>query len=86
LDVLNIVRRVVGTTSTSSQSSPKKWDAVERIPTNEFTNEEVYAFARELEQLHPDNRHVRDKIRQQLQVLRDAKLLIHTGLGRWRLP
>jgi len=27
------------------------------------------AFTRELERLHPDNRHVRDKIRQQLQVL-----------------
>jgi Dam-replacing HTH domain len=37
-------------------------------------------------QLHPDNRHVRDKIRQQLQVLRDAKLLIHVGSGLWRLP
>jgi type II restriction enzyme len=86
LDVLNIVRRVVGTTSTSSHSSSKKRDAVERIPTNTFTNEEVYAFARELEQLHPDNRHVRDKIRQQLQVLRDAKLLIHVGSGVWALP
>jgi Dam-replacing HTH domain/Dam-replacing family len=32
---------------------------------------EAYAFTRELEKLHPDNRHVRDKIHQQLQVLRD---------------
>jgi hypothetical protein len=32
---------------------------VERIPTNEFTNEDVYAFARELEKLHPDNRSLR---------------------------
>ena len=32
------------------------------------------------------NRHVRDKIRQQLQVLRDAKLLVHVGSGVWRLP
>ncbi|MGB7767991.1 MAG: hypothetical protein WBN22_03955 [Verrucomicrobiia bacterium] len=29
-------------------------------------------FTRELEQPHPDNRHVKDKIRQRLQVLRDA--------------
>jgi len=53
-------------------------------------------FARELEQLHPDNRHVRDKIRQQLQVLpssprfdatsRDAGLLLHVQRGVWRLP
>jgi len=49
----------------------------------EFTNEQVYAFERELEALHPGNRHVRDKIRQQLQVLRDIGLLEHTGKGRW---
>jgi type II restriction enzyme len=51
----------------------------------EFTNEEVYAFDRELEKLHPGNRHIRDKIRQQLQVLRDAGLLIHVESGRWRI-
>ncbi|HEY3762270.1 MAG TPA: hypothetical protein VGN23_11040 [Verrucomicrobiae bacterium] len=38
-----------------------------------------------MEKLHPDNRHVRDKIRQQLQVLRDAKLLIHVSPGRWEI-
>jgi len=53
-------------------------------------------FTRELEQLHPDNRHVRDKIRQQLQVLRDTGLLLHVvrlrfasprqERGVWRLP
>jgi hypothetical protein len=45
-----------------------------------------YAFERELEKLHPDNRPVRDKIRQQLQVLRDLGLLQHVGLGCWCLP
>jgi type II restriction enzyme len=59
---------------------------VRRLDKPEFTNDEVYAFTRELEKLHPDNRHVKDKIRQQLQVLRDAKLLVHTGSGVWRLP
>jgi hypothetical protein len=43
-------------------------------------------FTRELEQLHPDNRHVRDKIRQQLQVLCDTGLLLHVERGVWRLP
>lgn len=43
-------------------------------------------FTRELEKLHPDNRHVKDKIRQQLQVLRDAGLLLHIERGLWRLP
>jgi hypothetical protein len=45
-----------------------------------------YAAPTALEKLHPDNRHIRDKIRQQLQVLRDVKLLIHVGSGLWRLP
>ena len=52
----------------------------------EFKNEEVYTYAPELEKLHPDNRHIKDKIRQQLQVLRDAKLLLHVSSGVWRLP
>jgi type II restriction enzyme len=39
-----------------------------------------------LEKLHPDNQHVNDKIRQQLQILRDAGLLRHIGRGEWRLP
>ena len=34
--------------------------------------------------LHPDNRHVRDKIRQQLQVLRDLGLVEFLGRGRYR--
>jgi len=51
-----------------------------------FTNEDVYAFTREVEKLHPGNRHARDKIRQQLQVLRGTGLLLHAERGRWRLP
>jgi type II restriction enzyme len=55
-------------------------------PTNEFANEDVYGFARELERLHPGNRHIKDKIRQQLQVLRDRHLLVHVDRNCWRLP
>lgn len=59
---------------------------VRRIRRTEFKNEDVYVFERELEHLHPDNRNVRAKIRQQLQVLRDTGLLLHQGAGRWHLP
>jgi type II restriction enzyme len=55
-------------------------------PSDSFTTAEVYAFTRELEKLHPDNRHIRDKIRQQLQVLRDMGFLVHIERGVWRLP
>lgn len=58
---------------------------VRSLGKTEFTNNAVYARDRELEKLHPDNRNVRPKIRQQLQVLRDAGLLFHVGSGRWRI-
>jgi hypothetical protein len=35
-------------------------------------------------ELHPANRHVRDKTRQQLQVLRDLGLVEFLGGGRYR--
>jgi type II restriction enzyme len=99
LDVLNIVRRLYdarplecGDTSPPSPDAiPPMRDVVPkrghvRALQNEFTTAEVYAFERELEKLHPDNRHVKDKIRQQLQVLRDMGLLLHVERGIWRLP
>jgi type II restriction enzyme len=61
-------------------------NAVRRLGKIEFTTNDAYSFTSELEALHPDNRHVRDKIRQQLQVLRDMRLLIHVERGVWRLP
>ena len=90
LDVLYIVRRLplkVGDEVTSLKlKTGKGLSLLTSSPTREFTNEDVHAFARELGKLHPGNRHVRDKIRQQLQVLRDTGFLIHTGSDRWRLP
>jgi len=61
-------------------------NAIRRLGKAEFTTADTYSFTRELEQLHPDNRHIRDKVRQQLQVLRDAGLLQHIERGVWRLP
>jgi type II restriction enzyme len=51
----------------------------------EFSLADVYAGEGELARLHPKNRHVRDKIRQQLQVLRDMGLMRFTGRGMYRL-
>ena len=58
---------------------------VQSLGKPEFTLADVYAHADELAKLHPDNRHVRDKIRQQLQVLRDLGLLEFLGGGSYRL-
>ncbi|MGA3283539.1 MAG: DpnI domain-containing protein [Verrucomicrobiota bacterium] len=61
-------------------------NAIRRLGKTEFTTADAYAFERELEKLHPDNRHIKDKIRQQLQVLRDRNLLLHVGRNCWRFP
>lgn len=57
---------------------------VQSFGDREFGLMEVYAFERELSKLHPDNRHIRDKIRQQLQILRDLKFVEFLGGGRYR--
>lgn len=59
---------------------------VRRLGKAQFANADVYAFEGELAALHPGNRHIRDKIRQQLQVLRDVGLLVHAGRNAWALP
>ena len=54
------------------------------LDKKEFVLQDVYAFAAQLQELHPDNRHVRDKIRQQLQVLRDLGFVEFLGHGCYR--
>jgi len=60
--------------------------AVRSLNKSEFSLDEVYAFEDDLSRLHPANQHVRPKIRQQLQVLRDLGLLEFLGAGNYRLP
>lgn len=57
-------------------------NVVRRLP-REFTTRDVYAFERQLQQAHPENRNIRAKIRQQLQVLRDRGFLKQGERGRW---
>lgn len=52
----------------------------------EFSLRDVYAHEERLAKLHPKNLHVRDKIRQQLQILRDMGILDFLGRGDYRLP
>ena len=54
-------------------------------PGEQFELEDVYAFEDRLAETYPENRHVRAKIRQQLQVLRDEGLVEFLGDGEYRL-
>lgn len=50
-----------------------------------FTIDEAYTLEAELSVIYPSNQHVRPKIRQQLQVLRDAGLIAFESRGVYRL-
>lgn len=54
-------------------------------PGERFELADVYKFEERLANIYPDNSHVRAKIRQQLQVLRDEGLLEFLGDGTYRL-
>lgn len=58
---------------------------VQSLNKKEFLLSDVYAHADSLAKLHPKNAHVRDKIRQQLQILRDLGLLTFGKPGEYRL-
>lgn len=49
-----------------------------------FTLSEIYSFVPELAAKHPDNHHIEEKIRQQLQILRDKGLIAFAGRGQYR--
>ena len=54
-----------------------------KLGKDEFTLQEAYFMETELSALYPENRHVRPKIRQQLQVLRDLGILRFETKGRY---
>ena len=69
---------------------PKGWlldtlKCIELLDKNQFTLAEIYAFESVLKIKHPDNNHIQEKIRQQLQILRDYGYLKFIGQGKYQL-
>ncbi|MDO8436106.1 MAG: DpnI domain-containing protein [bacterium] len=58
---------------------------VDKLGKREFILNEMYRFESELSLLHPENKHIKDKIRQQLQILRDKGYLDFISKGFYRL-
>ncbi|HII17192.1 TPA: restriction endonuclease [Candidatus Woesearchaeota archaeon] len=58
---------------------------VHKLGKKEFSLNEMYGFEQEFSLLHPDNKHIQAKIRQQLQIMRDKGLLRFLGNGRYAL-
>lgn len=59
-------------------------NCVNKIEGRIFTLEQMYGFIDILALKHPENHHIKDKIRQQLQVLRDNGIIEFLGRGHYR--
>ncbi len=57
---------------------------IDKIKNNVFTLKEIYSFENELMLKYPSNKHIKDKIRQQLQFLRNQGLIEFVGNGKYR--
>jgi type II restriction enzyme len=60
-------------------------NCIDKLGGKEFSLSEIYYFEEELKQRHPRNKHIKDKIRQQLQILRDNGYLEFFNRGKYRL-
>lgn len=60
-------------------------DCIDKLNKKDFTLDEIYNFENILSKKHPGNRHIKDKIRQQLQFLRDKGYIEFISRGVYRL-
>lgn len=60
------------------------FNCLDSIENRNFSLTDAYAFEDVLSEKYPDNRHIRDKIRQQIQYLRDLGLIEFGVRGEYR--
>jgi type II restriction enzyme len=60
-------------------------NCIDGLNKKKFTLADVYTFENDLKAIHPENKNIRPKIRQQLQLLRDKGYLDFVGDGTYRL-
>ena len=59
-------------------------NCIEKIPNNDFTLKDIYNFEKDLKAKYPNNNFIKDKIRQQLQLLRDRGIIEFNGRGIYK--
>lgn len=72
------------------KSDAKGWildimNCIDVLDKKEFSLADIYRFETELQKIHPENKHIKDKIRQQLQFLRDKGYLSFVDKGKYKL-
>lgn len=79
------------TSSLSKLKVPKRGWAldvlriVRRMDRDSFTLSDIYEYESILSEIYPNNKNIRPKIRQQLQVLRDLDYIDFEGRGRYKM-
>lgn len=59
-------------------------NCVNNVKGLEFSLSDIYSFEAELQMKYPQNNHIKEKIRQQLQLLRDKGCIEFLGNGKYR--
>lgn len=57
---------------------------IEKMPNKDFTLKDIYTFEKDLKLKYPNNNFIKDKIRQQLQLLRDREIIEYNGRGTYK--
>ena len=73
----------------SKKGENKGWildimNCVDTIKKDTFSLDEIYSFEKQLKLKYPNNNFIKDKIRQQLQFLRDKGLIEFKGRGKYK--
>jgi type II restriction enzyme len=60
-------------------------NCIDSLNQKEFTLQDMYTFEKDLSRIHPENKNIKPKIRQQLQFLRNKGYLEFLGEGLYKL-
>jgi len=89
IDVLNNWQKVIFLNK-KKDPALKGWlldimKCIDLLGKNDFSLEDIYSFESSLKLKHPENAHIKDKIRQQLQYLRDKGYIEFVSRGQYRV-
>lgn len=59
-------------------------NCIDKLGRKEFSLSDIYQYEKHLKKYHPHNKHIKEKIRQQLQYLRDKRYIDFLGNGNYR--
>ncbi|MFA5670021.1 MAG: phospholipase D-like domain-containing protein [Balneolaceae bacterium] len=85
----NVEFEVVSTDITNISSSLSGWKKevfliANKIESQNFNLQQIYSLENHLSHIYPKNKNIKDKIRQQLQFLRDISLIEFLGNGQYK--